>query len=53
VVLALAKRSAGQTSSLWRDLDFLRDDYHAPIAYDDSRKGVTLTDPTFKLAPWS
>jgi proteasome accessory factor B len=34
-----------------RDLDCLRDDHHAPIAYDDSRKGFRLTDPTFKLAP--
>jgi predicted DNA-binding transcriptional regulator YafY len=37
--------------TLMRDLDFLRDDHHAPIAYDDSRKGFRLTDPTFKLAP--
>jgi predicted DNA-binding transcriptional regulator YafY len=37
--------------TLMRDLDFLRDDHHAPIAYDDSRKGFKLTDPTFKLAP--
>ena len=29
--------------TLMRDLDFLRDDEHAPIAYDDSRKGFTLT----------
>jgi hypothetical protein len=29
-----------------RDLDFLRDDHHAPIAYDDSRKGFKLTDPS-------
>ena len=35
--------------SLMRDLDFLRDDHHAPIAYDDSRKGFYLTDPTFSL----
>ena len=34
-----------------RDLDFLRDDHHAPIAYDDSRKGFQLTGPTFRLAP--
>jgi predicted DNA-binding transcriptional regulator YafY len=34
-----------------RDLDFLRDDHHAPIAYDDSRKGFHLTDPTFSLPP--
>jgi proteasome accessory factor B len=37
--------------TLMRDLDFLRDDYHTPIAYDDSRKGFRLIDPTFKLAP--
>ena len=34
-----------------RDLDFLRDDHRAPIAYDDARKGFRLTDPTFQLAP--
>ena len=37
--------------TLMRDLDFLRDDLHAPIAYDESRKGFCLTDPTFQLAP--
>ena len=37
--------------TLMRDLDFLRDDHNAPIAYDDSRKGFKLTDATFKLAP--
>jgi predicted DNA-binding transcriptional regulator YafY len=35
--------------TLMRDLDFLRDDHNAPIAYDDSRKGFKLTDPTFSL----
>ena len=37
--------------TLMRDLDFLRDDHNAPIAYDDSRKGFQLTDPTFSLPP--
>ncbi len=37
--------------TLMRDLDFLRDDENAPIAYDDSRKGFKLTDPTFILPP--
>ena len=37
--------------SVMRDLDFLRDDHHAPIAYGDSRKGFQLTDPTFSLPP--
>lgn len=29
--------------TLMRDLDFLRDDHHAPIAYDDSRKGMSVS----------
>jgi predicted DNA-binding transcriptional regulator YafY len=37
--------------TLMRDLDFLRDDHRAPIAYDDSRKGFRLTSPTFNLPP--
>jgi len=37
--------------TIMRDLDFLRDDENAPIAYDDSRKGFKLTDPTFTLLP--
>jgi predicted DNA-binding transcriptional regulator YafY len=37
--------------TLMRDLDFLRDERRAPIAYDGSRKGFQLTDPTFRLAP--
>ncbi len=37
--------------TIMRDLDFLRDDENAPIAYDDSRKGFKLTDPTFSLPP--
>src|ERR1019366_8967814 len=43
--LAVSRRT------LMRDLDFLRDDHNAPIAYDDSRKGFELTNPMFKLAP--
>lgn len=42
---------AASRRTLMRDLDFLRDEHHAPITYDDSRKGFHLTDPTFKLAP--
>ena len=37
--------------TLMRDMDFLRDDCRAPIAYDESRKGFRLTDATFQLAP--
>jgi predicted DNA-binding transcriptional regulator YafY len=32
-----------------RDLDGLRDDQKAPLAYDDSRKGFKLTEATFVL----
>ncbi|MAG95358.1 MAG: transcriptional regulator, partial [Rhodospirillaceae bacterium] len=29
-----------------RDLDFLRDEERAPLAYDDARHGFRLTDQT-------
>jgi predicted DNA-binding transcriptional regulator YafY len=28
-----------------RDLDFLRDEENAPLAYDEARHGYVLTDP--------
>jgi proteasome accessory factor B len=34
-----------------RDLDFLRDEERAPLAYDDARHGFTLTDNTYTLPP--
>ena len=34
-----------------RDLDFLRDEERAPLAYDDARHGFRLTDETFTLPP--
>jgi len=37
--------------TIMRDLEFLRDDENAPIAYDDSGKGFRLTDATFTLPP--
>lgn len=37
--------------TLMRDLDCLRDDHHAPIVYDETRKGFRLSDPAFTLAP--
>jgi hypothetical protein len=33
-----------------RDLDFLRDDHRAPIAYDDARKWFRLTRSPIYLA---
>ena len=32
-----------------RDLDFLRDEWGAPIEYDASRKGYYLSDPTWTV----
>ncbi len=32
-----------------RDMDTLRDDYHAPIAFDYKKKGFYLTDPTWQF----
>lgn len=34
-----------------RDLDFLRDEERAPLAYDDARHGFRLTDATYTLPP--
>ncbi len=34
-----------------RDLDFLRDEERAPLAYDDARHGSRLTDETYTLPP--
>ena len=37
--------------TLARDLDFLRDEEHAPIAYEPARHGYRLTDATYDLPP--
>ena len=34
-----------------RDLDFLRDEERAPLAYDDARHGFRLTDESYTLPP--
>jgi predicted DNA-binding transcriptional regulator YafY len=34
-----------------RDLDFLRDEERAPLAYDDAHHGFRLTDETYTLPP--
>jgi hypothetical protein len=32
-----------------RDLEFMRDEHHAPIAFDRVRRGYYYADPTFRL----
>jgi predicted DNA-binding transcriptional regulator YafY len=39
------------TRTAYRDLDYLRDDMHVPIAFDRSRRTFFLTEPTVALAP--
>lgn len=34
-----------------RDLDYLRDEENAPLAYDEARHGYVLTDETYALPP--
>jgi len=34
-----------------RDLDYLRDEENAPLAYDEARHGYVLTDKTYALPP--
>ena len=36
-----------------RDLDYLRDEENAPLAYDEARHGYVLTDETYALPPVS
>jgi hypothetical protein len=40
-----AKEFGVSRRTVARDLDFLRDEERAPVAYDDARHGFRLTDP--------
>ena len=35
--------------TIQRDVQFLRDAYHAPIEYDNGKRGYYLTDPTWRF----
>ncbi len=45
----LSKDLGVSTRTILRDLDLLRDDEHAPIEYDPSKKGFRLADATWQL----
>ena len=45
----LAKALECSTSTISRDLDFLRDRCYAPCIYDTSKRGYYYTDPDFQL----
>ncbi len=46
-----AKEFGVSRRTVARDLDFLRDEEGAPVAYDDARHGFRLTDETYTLPP--
>ena len=56
-MLAVIAADAGEPAfevsrrTVARDLDFLRDEERAPLAYDDARHGFRLTDETYTLPP--
>ena len=46
---SLAETWEVSTKTIQRDIDYLRDQLGAPIAYDASRHGYTYTEPSFRL----
>jgi predicted DNA-binding transcriptional regulator YafY len=47
----LAKELEVSVRTIQRDLDALRDDHGAPIAYDSSRRTLYLEEPAWRLRP--
>ena len=45
----LARDLEASTATISRDIEFLRDRYHAPCEYDPERKGFFYTEPDFQL----
>jgi predicted DNA-binding transcriptional regulator YafY len=45
----LAKEYEVSTKTIQRDIDFLRNNFDVPIAYDEGKFGYYLTEPTFEL----
>ena len=45
----LAKDLEVDPRTIRRDLEFMRDEHHAPIAFDRARQGYNYADPTFRL----
>ena len=45
----LAKDLEVDPRTIRRDLEFMRDEHHAPIAFDRSQRGYHYTEPTYRL----
>jgi predicted DNA-binding transcriptional regulator YafY len=45
----LAKNLEVGPRTIRRDLEFMRDERHAPIAFDRARRGCHYTEPTYRL----
>ncbi len=48
---ALARKLEVDPRTIRRDLEYMRDTLHAPIAFDRFRRGYWYTEPTFRLSP--
>ena len=46
---SLAKELEVDPRTIRRDLEFMRDEQHAPIKYDRTRRGYCNAEPTFRL----
>ena len=42
-------RSAWTARTIRRDIDYMRDQLHAPIEFDSVQNGYYYTEPTFRL----
>jgi len=47
----LAKEYEVSAKTMERDLDFIRNEFGAPVAYDSSKKGYYYTEPNYRI-PW-
>ena len=45
----LAKDPEVDPRTIRRDLEFTRDEHHAPLAFDRVRRGYHYTEPTYRL----
>ena len=47
---SLAMEAECSTKTIMRDIDYLRDFFHAPIEYDPTRHGYVYSEPNYKIS---